>query len=80
MLPSLCRKTTPLIKVQATKNWGAHVVLAGQVYDEAYETAKKLEQENGYTFIHPFNDKEVMAGQGTIALEILEDMPIQMLF
>ncbi len=68
-------ETTPLIKVQATKNWGAHVVLAGQVYDEAYETAKKLEQENGYTFIHPFNDKEVMAGQGTIALEILEDMP-----
>ena len=68
-------ETTPLIKIQATKNWGAKVVLAGQVYDEAYEAAKRLEQENSYTFIHPFNDNEVMAGQGTIALEILEDMP-----
>ena len=68
-------KTTPLIKVQATKNWGANVVLAGEIYDEAYEKAKQLETENGYTFIHPFNDTEVMAGQGTIALEILEDMP-----
>ncbi len=67
-------KTTPLIKVQATKNWGANVVLAGEIYDEAYEKAKQLEEENGYTFIHPFNDNEVMAGQGTIALEILEDM------
>jgi len=68
-------KTTPLIKVQATKNWGAHVVLAGDIYDEAYEEAKRLEKANGYTFIHPFDDYEVMAGQGTIALEILEDMP-----
>lgn len=68
-------KTTPLIKVQATKDWGAHVVLAGDIYDEAYEEAKRLEKANGYTFIHPFNDYDVMAGQGTIALEILEDMP-----
>lgn len=68
-------KTTPLIKVQATKNWGANVVLAGYIYDEAYEEAKRLEKANGYTFIHPFDDYEVMAGQGTIALEILEDMP-----
>ena len=68
-------KTTPLIKVQATKNWGANVVLCGEIYDEAYEKAKQLELEHGYTFIHPFNDTEVMAGQGTIALEILEDMP-----
>ena len=67
-------ETTPLIKVQATENYGANVVLAGQVYDEAYDTAKKLELENGYTFIHPFNDVEVMAGQGTIALEILEEL------
>lgn len=68
-------KTTPLIKVQATKNWGANVVLAGEVYDEAYEEAKRLEKAHGYTFIHPFDDYDVMAGQGTIALEILEDMP-----
>lgn len=68
-------KTTPLIKVQATKDWGAHVVLAGDIYDEAYEEAKRLEKANGYTFVHPFNDYDVMAGQGTIALEVLEDMP-----
>lgn len=68
-------KTTPLIKVQATKDWGAHVVLAGDIYDEAYEEAKRLEKTNGYTFVHPFNDYDVMAGQGTIALEVLEDMP-----
>lgn len=68
-------KTTPLIKVQATKNWGAHVVLAGDVFDEANEEARRLEKEYGYTFIHPFDDLDVMAGQGTIALEILEDLP-----
>lgn len=67
-------ETTPLIKVQATKNYGAKVVLAGEVYDEAYEEAKRLERENGYTFVHPFNDLDVMAGQGTIALEILEEL------
>lgn len=68
-------KTTPLIKVQATKNWGAHVVLAGEVFDEANEEARRLEKQYGYTFIHPFDDLDVMAGQGTIALEILEDLP-----
>jgi len=68
-------KTTPLIKVQATKNWGANVVLAGYVFDEANDEARRLEQEHGYTFIHPFDDLDVMAGQGTIALEILEDLP-----
>lgn len=68
-------KTTPLIKVQATKNWGAHVVLAGEVFDEANEEARRLEKEHGYTFIHPFDDPDVIAGQGTIALEILEDLP-----
>lgn len=67
-------KTTPLIKVQATRNYGANVVLAGEVYDEAYEEAKRLEKENGYTFVHPFNDVDVMAGQGTIALEIIEEL------
>lgn len=67
-------ETTPLIKVQGTKNHGVEVVLAGDCYDEAYEEAKRLEKEKGYTFIHPFNDLDVMAGQGTIALEILEEM------
>lgn len=68
-------RTTPLIKIQATKNWGAHIVLAGDVYDEAYEEARRLAKNHGYTFIHPFDDYEIMAGQGTIALEILEDLP-----
>ncbi len=67
-------KTTPLIKVQATKNYGASVVLKGNVYDEAYDEAKRLEKEKGYTFVHPFNDVDVMAGQGTIALEIIEEL------
>ncbi|ADK14573.1 MULTISPECIES: threonine ammonia-lyase [Clostridium] len=67
-------ETTPLIKVQATKNYGADVVLKGKVYDEAYEEAKRLEKEHGYTFVHPFNDVDVMAGQGTIALEIIEEL------
>jgi threonine dehydratase len=67
-------KTTPLIKVQATRSYGVDVVLAGEIYDEAYEEAKRLEKENGYTFIHPFNDVDIMAGQGTIALEILEEL------
>jgi threonine dehydratase, medium form len=67
-------ETTPLIKVQATRNYGADVVLKGQVYDEAYEEAKRLEEENGYTFVHPFNDVDIMAGQGTIAVEIIEEL------
>ncbi|WP_333860364.1 threonine ammonia-lyase [Clostridium sp.] len=67
-------ETTPLIKIQATKNYGAEVVLKGKVYDEAYEEAKRLEKEKGYTFIHPFDDLDVMAGQGTIALEIIEKL------
>ena len=65
-------ETSPLIKVNATKSYGVEVVLSGEVYDEAYETAKKLEKEYGYTFIHPFNDVDVIEGQGTIANEILE--------
>ncbi|MFT8316281.1 MAG: threonine ammonia-lyase [Clostridium sp.] len=67
-------ETTPLIKVQATRSYGANVVLKGQIYDEAYEEAKRLERENGYTFIHPFDDEDVMAGQGTIALEIIDEL------
>ncbi|MFA6506322.1 MAG: threonine ammonia-lyase [Treponemataceae bacterium] len=68
-------KPTPLIKVEATRKYGAQVVLFGDMYDEAYEEARRLEKENGYLFIHPFDDWDVMAGQGTIGLEILNDLP-----
>jgi threonine dehydratase len=67
-------KATPLIKVEATKSFGANVVLHGDCYDEAYEEAKRLEQENGYTFVHPFNDVDVIEGQGTIAIEIFDEI------
>lgn len=66
---------TPLIKVNATKAHGAEVVLHGDCYDEAYEKACEIQKEMGYTFIHPFNDHDVIAGQGTIGLEILEELP-----
>lgn len=65
---------TPLIKVDSTKSYGADVVLHGNIYDEAYSKAVELAEENGYTFVHPYNDYDVMCGQGTIALEILEEM------
>lgn len=65
----------PLAKISATKSYGAQVVLHGNVYDEAYAEACRLQRENGATFVHPFNDPHVIAGQGTIALEILEDLP-----
>ncbi|MFR1687914.1 MAG: threonine ammonia-lyase [Massilimicrobiota timonensis] len=68
-------KHTPLIKVEATEAHGAEVVLAGEVYDEAYQKACDLQKEHGYTFVHPFNDEDVIEGQGTIALEILEELP-----
>ena len=68
--------TTPLIKVERTKALGADVVLAGNVYDEACEHALKLAEENGYTFIHPFNDLGVATGQGTIAMEIVQELPL----
>ena len=67
---------TPLIKVNRTKNYGADVVLKGDVYDDAYEEALRLADENGYTLIHPFNDLDVACGQGTIAMEIFKDMPL----
>ena len=67
---------TPLIKVNRTKNYGADVVLKGDVYDEAYEEALRLADENGYTLIHPFNDPDVACGQGTIAMEIFKDLPL----
>ena len=68
-------KTTPLIKVEATRNFGAEVVLVGDNYDEAYKEALRLKEKNGYVFIHPFDDLDVIEGQGTMALEILSDMP-----
>ncbi|MCR4430903.1 MAG: threonine ammonia-lyase [Tepidanaerobacteraceae bacterium] len=65
----------PLAKISATKSYGAHVVLCGNVYDDAYAEACRLQKESGATFIHPFNDPYIIAGQGTIGLEILEDLP-----
>ena len=68
--------TTPLIKVNRTKNYGAEVVLWGDVYDEACEHAYELAKEHGYTFIHPFDDPAVATGQGTIAMEIFKELPL----
>ena len=68
--------TTPLIKVERTKSYGAEVVLYGDVYDEACEKALELAEEKGYTFIHPFDDLTVATGQGTIAMEIVKDLPL----
>ncbi len=68
--------TTPLIKVNRTKNYGAHVVLYGDVYDEACEHAYELAKEHGYTFVHPFDDLAVATGQGTIAMEIFKELPL----
>lgn len=68
--------TTPLIKVNRTKSYGAEVVLHGDVYDEACEHAYELAKENGYTFIHPFDDPAVATGQGTIAMEIFKELPL----
>ena len=68
--------TTPLIKVNRTKALGAEVVLHGDVYDDAAAHADKLAEENGYTFIHPFDDPDVATGQGTIAMEIIKDLPL----
>ena len=68
--------TTPLIKVTRTKALGAEVVLHGDVYDEACARALELAAEHGYTFIHPFDDPDVATGQGTIAMEIIKDLPL----
>jgi threonine dehydratase len=65
----------PISKVEATKGFGAQVELVPGVYDDAYQRAKQLQEEKGYTFIHPFDDELVMAGQGTIGLEILDQLP-----
>lgn len=68
--------TTPLMKVNRTKSYGAEVILKGDVYDEACEYAYQLAEENGYTFIHPFDDPTVATGQGTIAMEIFKELPL----
>lgn len=68
--------TTPLIKVERTKSYGAEVVLHGNVYDEACAKAYELAEEYGYTFIHPFDDLTVATGQGTIAMEIIKELPL----
>jgi threonine dehydratase len=68
-------RTTPFIKVQHTRDFGATVVIEGETYDDASSHARKLQEEQGLTFVHPFDDYDIMAGQGTIALEMLEDVP-----
>ncbi|MEY8524220.1 threonine ammonia-lyase [Lachnospiraceae bacterium 38-10] len=68
--------TTPLIKVNRTKSYGAEVILRGDVYDEACVHALKLAEEKGYTFVHPFDDLAVATGQGTIAMEIVKELPL----
>ena len=67
--------TTPLMKVNRTKGYGAEVVLEGDVFDEACDYAYKLAEEHGYTFVHPFDDLAVATGQGTIAMEIIKELP-----
>ncbi len=66
---------TPLIKVENTEKLGAEVVLHGEVYDDAYNKCMELVKENGYTLVHPFDDEDVIEGQGTIAIEILQELP-----
>ena len=68
--------TTPLIKVERTKSYGAKVILHGDVYDEACAFALELAEKEGYTFIHPFDDPAVATGQGTIAMEIVQELPL----
>ena len=68
--------TTPLMKVNRTKGYGAEVVLYGDVYDEACAKAYELAEKHGYTFIHPFDDLAVATGQGTIAMEIVKELPL----
>lgn len=67
--------TTPLIKVNRTKSYGAEVILYGNVYDEACDYAIKMAEEKGYTFVHPFDDLDVATGQGSIAMEIIKELP-----
>lgn len=66
---------TPIAKISATENYGAHVVLSGECYDDAYAAAQRIAEEKHATFIHPFDNEDVIAGQGTVALELHEQMP-----
>ena len=68
-------KAAPIVKVQATEGYGARVVLAGDCYDDAYAEACRICKEEGALFLHPYNDEDVMEGQGTLGLEILDDLP-----
>jgi len=68
--------TTPLIKVNRTKSYGAEVILYGDIYDEAFEKAVALAKEEGHTFIHPFDDLAVATGQGSVAMEIFQELPL----
>src|SRR3546814_7720930 len=68
-------KTTPMVKVMQTKGHGATVVLHGEKFDDAYAHSRQLEHERGLTFIHPFDEADIIAGQGTGALEMLQDAP-----
>ncbi|KKC25185.1 threonine ammonia-lyase [Sphingomonas sp. SRS2] len=68
-------KPTPTVKVQQTEGHGARVILSGERFDDAYEAARTLEAKEGLTFVHPFDDADVIAGQGTVTLEMLEDAP-----
>src|SRR5438128_3124056 len=68
-------ESTPMVKVTQTKGHGAEVVLYGDMFDDAYSRARELALEKGYCFVHPFDDPDVIAGAGTVALEMLEDAP-----
>lgn len=68
-------ETAPIVKINATRSHGAEVILHGEVYDDAYQKAQELEREKGWIFVHPYLDERVIAGQGTIGLELLEDQP-----
>ena len=75
MVASTFEIGAPISKVEATKRYGAEVCLVPGVYDDAYQKALQLKEERGYTFIHPFDDEHVIAGQGTIGLELLNQLP-----
>ena len=68
-------KSAPFAKIYATRKYGGEVVLHGEIYDEAYEKAIEIQEATGATFVHPFNDPYVIAGQGTIGLEIMQEQP-----
>ena len=68
-------ESAPLAKVLATQKYGAEVILRGRIYDESYQYARELEQQQGYVFIHPYEDPLIIAGQGTLGLEVLEQIP-----